>query len=401
MQISDHFPRNHAQGTGRLTVQLTGGDAFCYPLYYFIPSLSGDESTLIYHRAEAGEVQLHALDLPSGASTQLTQAAADDTHWMPWCVDSGRGVLDHRSVLNPVRSEVVYFDGNDVRVVRFRSPSNSERADGAGPVLIGDRLLFRLPDDRLAIGQNCVSTDGSWFIYIHHDRDSYAAIYPEDVFRPDRCGSQGTVLAAFNMDSGEHRDLVVINSPIHHVLPWKDDQFIFCHPATENGMLLTDLSGGWYTHLRTQDSKGGTVCHYVATERGIAYEVLGRSDGVWSGLYDPATHKRYEFRLPESFGYTHTGRDPEGRLWFYETAIGGRHELYALVHHDPDGSDEWRPLTGNWTTYGGGQKSHFHPQLTPDRRWVVMTGGDASSSTNHIYLLDVSDLSDTAGLPTL
>jgi hypothetical protein len=49
-------------------------------------------------------------------------------------------------------------------------------------------------------------------------------------------------------------------------------------------------------------------------------------------------------------------------------------------------------LTGPWRTYGSGQKSHFHPQLTPDRRWILFTGGDADSETNHLFLLDVSDL---------
>lgn len=393
MVIGNSFARSTAPGSGRATVQLTQGDAFCYPLYYFIPSLTSGAETLIYHRAAEGEVQLHALDLVSGDSRQLTHASSPDTHWMPWCVDSGRGVLDHRSVLNVPRDEVVYFDGNDVRAVSIETDSMEAGSETS------DRLLFRLPDDRLAIGQNCVSADGAWLIYIHHDRDSYAAIYPDGVFQPNRCGSRGTILAAFNMDTGEHRDLLAINSPIHHVLPWRGDQFIFCHPATEDGMLLTDIRGGWYTHMRTQDSLGGTVCHYVATDRGVAYEVLRRPDGVRSGIYDPATHRRYEFPLPVEFGYTHTGRDPDGRLWFYENSTSDRHDLHALVEHRPDGEDVWLALSGNWKTFGGGQKSHFHPQLTPDRKWILMTGGDPQTETNHVFLLDVSDLGDTRGVP--
>ena len=84
MVIGNSFARSTAPDTGRTTVQLTVGDAFCYPLYYFIPSLTSGAETLIYHRAEEGQVQLHALDLSSGQSRQLTHASSPDTictHW--------------------------------------------------------------------------------------------------------------------------------------------------------------------------------------------------------------------------------------------------------------------------------------------------------------------------------
>jgi hypothetical protein len=55
-------------------------------------------------------------------------------------------------------------------------------------------------------------------------------------------------------------------------------------------------------------------------------------------------------------------------------------------------------LVGNWPTYGGGQKAHFHPRLTPDRRWILLTAGDPRTQTNHLFLLDVSDLADTEGI---
>jgi hypothetical protein len=70
-----------------------------------------------------------------------------------------------------------------------------------------------------------------------------------------------------------------------------------------------------------------------------------------------------------------------------------------LVRHDPEGEGVWAPLIGNWPTYGGGQKSHFHPQVTPDRRWILFTAGDPATETNHIYLLDIADLTPTEGIP--
>jgi hypothetical protein len=384
------FRRLTAPGTGRAAIQLTEGDATCYPLYYFIPSLTDDGRTLIYHRAGQGEVQLYKLDLGTGESVQLTHGSAPETRWIPWCVESGRGILDHRSVLDPASGRVIYFDGNDVRLVNARPPSLGAPQD---------RRLFKLPEDRVAVGQNCFQPGGRWFVYIHHDRDNFQAVYNPDGPR-GRHLSRGAALAAYNLATGEHRTLLYINSPIHHVLPYDEQHVVFCHPTRENGMLLTDLRGGWYTHLRTQDERGGCVCHYNATARGLMYEVLGRPDAVWSGMYNPSTHNRYEFQMPARFGYTHTGSDPDGLLWFYENhhRPTDQHDLHFLVRHDPGSEDEWLALTGNWPTYGRGQKAHFHPRLTPDRRWILMTSGDPRTLTNHIYLLDVSDLSPTEGI---
>lgn len=395
IKLWDGFQRGRAPETGRTIIQLTRGDATCYPLYYFIPTFTEEGSRLVYHRAGKEGVQIHVLNIETGESARLTRAQSARGQWIPWCVDSGGGVLDHRSVLDTRRERLIYFDGNQARSVDLNAGT--------------DRHLFTLPRDRVAIGQNCMSPDGEWLVYIHHDQELFERIYPH-ARQGDRSLSRGTVLAAHHMESGEQRTLVTINSPIHHVLPYGDDSLIFCHPATENGMLQTDLRGGWYTHLRTQDDAHGCVCHYVATRRGLAYEVLGRDDGrVLSGLYDPASHRRYEFVLPSDFGYTHTGRDPEGALWFYENCHPAPwiepdeskqvHDIRFLVRHRPEGADEWQRLLGHWPTYGGGQKSHFHPQVSPDRRWLLITAGDPESGTNHLFLVDIADLKPTRGIP--
>jgi hypothetical protein len=378
---ADAFEERTAPGSGRRVVRLTTGDATCYPLYYYVSSLADDR--LVYHRAADGEVQLHSLDLTTGEDVRLTDAAATDTHWRPWCTDPGTGVLDHRSALDSTRDRVLYFAGSDGREVRAAALDGSD-----------DEYLFDLPAGRAAIGQNCVTPDGEWFVYIHHDCEGFEELFEDDYARHR---SSGTALAAYNLRTGERRTLLRIDSPIHHVLALDDERVVFCHPTAENGMLLTDLEGGWYSHLRTQDGAGGTVCHYLATERGLTYEVLGREPLV-GGLYDPETHDRYEFALPERFGYTHTGYDPAGHLFLYETETDAGHELRALVDHDPDGDDEWEALVDGWETCGGGQKAHFHPRMTPDRDWVLFVAGDERTETNHVHLLDVADLDDS-GVP--
>ena len=150
-----------------------------------------------------------------------------------------------------------------------------------------------------------------------------------------------------------------------------------------------------------QLTSGNATCYPLyyfipSTTRGIAYEVMPTSGkGNYGGLYDPLSRSRFEFPLPREFGYTHTGWDPQGRLWFWEDAK--RHHLVAARSIGPRGS-EFFDLTGEWKTYGRGQKSHFHPQLTPDRKWIMFVGGDPGTKTNHIFMLDASDLKDTKGI---
>jgi hypothetical protein len=189
----------------------------------------------------------------------------------------------------------------------------------------------------------------------------------------------------------QQRVLHTIDVAIHHVTAYGNQHFVYCHPAGHNGIMMTDLNGGQYLELRVGDpGVRGHLCHFLMTRRGIAYEVPGLA---YSGMYEPFTRRRFEFKLPPDLGYVHTGWDPEGRLWFYECS-GKIHQMIALERLDEENGDQWMQLCGDWPTYGGGQKAHFHPQVTPDRKWILFTGGDPTTETNHISLLDASDLRD-------
>jgi hypothetical protein len=56
LMLSNSFRRLRAPDTGRLVMQLTGGDGFTYPLYFYIPSITRDGRYLVYHRAAGGEM---------------------------------------------------------------------------------------------------------------------------------------------------------------------------------------------------------------------------------------------------------------------------------------------------------------------------------------------------------
>ena len=395
MNLSNNFKRVSAPETGRLALQITSGASLNYPLYYFIPSITSDERFLIHHKAWDGQVQIFRLDLETGEDIQLSFASAEKTEWFPWCVNKGAGVLDHLSVLNVARNSVIYFDGSKVYEADVKTLKREQ--------------LFELPSGRFPIGQNCVTPDGKWLVYIHHSKEIYEKMqefsYHQHYEGRYLSTNNPAALCAYCFETGEHRDLVWLNSPIHHVLPYDNENVIFCHPVNEGGMLMTSLRGGYYTHLRTQKADGGQVCHFLATKRGVMYEVGGNKGGI----YNPFTHEKYELYLPEGIGYTHTGFDPEGKLWFYENHARDIHDMYFLAKHNPGGSDEWVRLTGNWQTYDSwdapdynyAQSSHFHPSVTPDRKWILFTAGDKENMTNHIYLLNIEDLKETEGIPNV
>lgn len=377
--------------TGRGLIRITYGDAFCYPMYYFIPSITDDCKYMVYHRMDEKELQIYSVELSTGKTTRLTDANYCDTQWKPWCSNTPPGVLDHRSVLDSKNGRLIYFNGNSVMITPV---------DRCSPT-----KLFELPTERMPIGQNCITPDGKWFVYIHHDRVQYekiAATRDWNIYYPARSTSYETIVEAYNIETGIKKEVLRINSPVHHIFPYGNSHFVINHPVNESGMIFTHIDGGWYTNLRTKDSKGRMPCHNAATSRGIAYEAYQGHSDVVAGITDPFTHERKEYHLPDSLGYVHTGNDPEGRLFFYENmnydeSGTHRHNMYYLESLFDD-KPVFKLLMGHRHSFiEKAQKAHFHPRMTPDRNHVVFTGGCEETRTNHIYLLDVKDLDETLG----
>ncbi|MDX1358033.1 MAG: oligogalacturonate lyase family protein [Clostridia bacterium] len=391
MELWGGFKKETDKETGRELIRITDGDAFCYPLYYFIPSITDDGKYLVYHRMDSNELQIYSLELATGKTTKLTDACYEDTQWRPWCSKTPPGILDHRSVLDSRNNRLIYFDGNKIMSTPVDMPCSE--------------LLKEIPADRTPIGQNCVTPDGKWFVYIHHDRESYkkiAASRDWNVYYPARSTSYETIVEAYNLDNGNTKEVLRINSPVHHIFPYGNEHFVINHPVNESGMIFTHINGGWYTNLRTKDSKGRMPCHNVSTSRGIAYEAYQGHSDVVAGITDPFSHIRKEFHLPDTFGYVHTGHDHEGRLFFYENMnyddSGIKlHNMYYLESFYDD-RPVFRKLLGHRESYiEKAQKAHFHPRFTPDREQIVFTGGCFETKTNHIYFLDAHDLDETKG----
>jgi len=375
LQLSAHFPRRAAPGTGRRVVQLTTGAEACYPLYYFTPSISRDGRYLVYHRYENKTVQLWRLNLATAVSLPLTHATGTSTDWRPWQRETGLGgIMDYRSVLNVTRNQVIYFDRNQAHAVDLETGH--------------DELLFELPPGREPIGQNTTTPDGTLLVYID------AAAGAENNGHP----WPGTRLMAYNFDTRQQQTLCTVDNAIHHVLAYDNTHFIVNHPPHHDGIIWTDLTSGQWSELRWGDPGiRGHSCHQLPTARGIAYEAFGGGPCAIGGLYDPFTRRRFEFYLPAEFGYTHTGYDPDGRLWFWETTGKLGHSLWYLEQIDARTGGLFKPLIGNWTVAADKQRGHFHPQVTPDRHWIMLTGGDDQHHAQ-VFLLDIADLPDTTGI---
>ena len=376
--VGDEFVSEHRElrdpDTGRRMVQLTSGECFDYALYYFIPSMTQDGRTVVFHRHAGEEVQLYRLDIDTGRTVRLTDASTPNALWRPWLQAPGFGVRDQLSAFSPASNELVYFDSNDVHTVNIET--------------LDDRVVHHVPDDRVPCGLTGISPDGKHFVFPHADRTWWEANLARG---PERHTARGTCLDVLDLQSGSVRTLLQINSWLTHANFLDDRRVLFCHPPTENGLLMTDLRGGWHVHLRASDGVA-VVCHHHATRRGISYE----AHPCRLGLMDPDTYAREEW-IVDCRAISHIGRDDEARLWFFEAPI--ENDVHGICFMpELDAARPCRPetLLSPMVTHRKGQQAHLHPALTPDRRHILFTGGDDRTRTNHLFLLDVADLNDTA-----
>ncbi|MDA3960261.1 MAG: hypothetical protein PF961_05695 [Planctomycetota bacterium] len=376
-RIAANFPRTEVPGTGRTAFQITSGPDFCQALYYFIPSMSADGHWLVYQRYQVvedviQEVSWEALDMLTGERRQLASVATTPDFLTP----------GEPTVFNAAREEFIYSTGSAYRAVAIDTGD--------------DRLLFEIPSDRAIKCQNCVSPCGRYFFYISQDAAQIERIKDG---RSARREISDTQLVRYDLDTGEHHLVVRINAFTKHVIPYGDRHLVFSydHLPTEHMLLMTDYEGGWYAALRTPNQPGVQTCHYGATRRGVQYEASGGGQ-AYGGMTCPRTHRRVEFTVPNMPG-RHVAAVPAGDRWMTDGVAEGGRVLYTLSELSDGAEPSWQLLSGPWPTYGTGQKSHGHPYVTPCGRWVLLLAGDPATQTNHLYLMDVSDVPPTRGLP--
>ncbi len=372
--------------TGRTLRQLTSAAANSYPLYYFIDTITPDGKTLIFHSERSGWVQLYKMDLDSGEMVQLSDGRTRDAGWAIWCEHHLRGIYNHLAALNGVRREVYYFEDEELRCTQIDSLQN--------------RLIHSLPG-RISIGQSGFSPDGRHYAFIHADRAQFVEAIADrealaNMGRPvnheEWRNQLPVVIGLIDTESGRYRDVMTVPFHVHHVFFISNERLLINHTQGENGMWTVDLQGHGQRVLRSSRQGHGAVCHQVITDNGLFYESNQTVDGerrVWIGHYDLNNDTFSEVRLP-NVGYVHTGRDPAGKLRFFENQMGSDSHQLLLVRHADDGEPMQVEVLRALAPIVRGQRYHAHPFLSPDRQWLVFN--EVVDGFSQICALDVTDL---------
>jgi hypothetical protein len=239
-----------------------------------------------------------------------------------------------------------------------------------------------------------MSPNGKFFVFTHADRKWW-----ENSIRsgeaPKRHEAKGCRLDIVDMHSGEARPLIVMNAWLTHANFYDNERIFFSNLPTEGSLLLTDTRGGWYVSLRTQTPDGIEINHNLPTKRGIIYETVSPLPRGIMGHCDPDAYISQDFYT--DYPVSHTGFDPEGLLWFahiYKNEEPYYNYLAWLPQVKKGKINDFVMLTGGFLMNGHNQRSHPHPVLMPDRENILFTAPDNESKTNHIFLLDTSDIAE-------
>lgn len=366
--------------TGRAWTQLTWGEDFCCPLYYFGHVATADGGTVLFYRYRDGEVQNWKLDIALGLATRLTSATTPNCLRRFWDEpEPATGVRELMSSFSPGSEELAYFDGNTLRAVHVRT--------------LADRVVCEIPEDRVPCAIPGISPGGRWLALAHADRAWWDEATKAGA--PPRHEAKRVQLDVVNMATGERRNLVTMNSWLTHANFYDEERILFTYLATEESLLMTDLRGGWFAAMRTQTPEGIVINHALPTQRGIFYETVSPLPHGIMGHCDPGTYQSRDFLT--SHPVHHVGHDWEGRLWFgdiYDVDPPHDRSIAWLPRVEAGKVNPFTKLTQGFHTYGAQrtQRSHIHATLLPDRRHLLFTGPDHESRTNHLFLLDVSDL---------
>src|SRR5688572_7476632 len=214
--------------TGRRLIQLTSGDTFDMPMYYFDPTFAADGKTIVFYRYRptTGEIQLYQIHMDSGQTTRLTNARTRSPLWRPYLQEPGFGVRDLMSAVSHVTNEALYFNSNEIRAVHLKT--------------FADRLVARVPEGRAPSGLTGVSPNGKFFCYSHFDQKWNDAQQPPAKGPPGRWEPRDSRIVVVDLETGATRDLLRVNFWITHTNFVDDDKVIFCHNATDYAMCVVD-----------------------------------------------------------------------------------------------------------------------------------------------------------------
>jgi len=406
MAIGDTFPGGITESrdpvTGRTVRQLAAGDGNDYHIYYQAYGITRDGRWLAFFSERDRTTQLYRLDLQTGESTQLTAGRTPNSGWWPWNQIDTTGIYAFIGCLNPVTSDVFYYQDDEMRAANLDT--------------LEDRLVVKTPPGMRPLAQPACAYDGSFVATAYANKEE--VLRSEASHREMQALGRSTSdaelnwrkviksrLDAVDLQTGEVTTLLDdIEAQLHNmVIAADNDTILLVTPPEKVGGLLSvkrSQPGAWDIVALPQEYGG--ICHFHSTTNGwITFESNVRAEDAprtWSG---PGTYGTYQGRMRAdgsecrawwlgNQGYVHTGYDLTSEFPFAELFCGGDQHQLAAIRPQDDGTAKLIRLTGNLPP-GGDQRHHAHPILTPDRRRIVYTAtGDDGFC--HIYDVDVCDL---------
>jgi len=363
--------------TGRPVRQLTSV-GHNYHLYFYNPTVTPDGRYVVFYSERTGLTNLFRLDLSSGESVQLTDAADVRAEYWPFTPPI-RGVGACLAALGDEGRRVYYFEGNDLKSVHLDS--------------LEAQLVLRVPADRRpsmlnANADTLVFATWDEALFSDYARRAYGGEkFPDDAFFQQTTST----ITRVDLRSGlAEEKLRLPNFWINHVLlhPTQRHRLLFCHEFTHahDRLWLLDTDTGRCAPVPGQRADEW-IEHEFWSKDGLRICFHGGWDGdetrAFCGWCDPAgtTYARFEHHTSGRV-YAHYNLHPGGHAMVTDgegrpgcisrvELRDGRQEFTVLCRHD-----SYEPVED--------QRAHPHPSFTPDGRQVVFTANHGGVS--QVYL---------------
>ncbi len=356
----------HDEQTGRRVLQLTDAPAINHHLYFLTPSLTPDESAVVFASYRTGRCEYFRRGFPGGDTVQLTDEP---------------GVHGYSGLITPDGQRLLYTAEGAVRAVDLES--------------LADETLARFSGGQL--GECSLSADGRWVV---------TAI--------KRGGRSGLAVTATDGSGGEvvlEIDRTIIHPQFH---PTDPNRIAYSQdPAPRMWWVRRDGSGNECLYEHGNDE---FLVHETFLGQGAALIVVRWPHALLR--FDLAARR---FDTIAAFNAWHIGGSRDGRtllcdtahpdrgLQLVDVATGARR---PLCHpRSSNGGSQWLKdryaIAEDWAaaaaektealswmekktdTVYGPQWTHPHPSFRPSERWVVYTS-DVSGSPQ-VYAAAVDD----------
>ncbi len=345
--------------TGAQVVQLTHWRGHSNHLYFTTTSFLPGGRRLVFDGDRDNRENLFAVDLDTGEIVQLT--------------DVSRPLGGLRACTSPVRQEIYFFEGRDLKVVDADS--------------LEERTIYRVPDDRVPsiLTPSC---DGRLLAFAERTDLGWEIGPQYQGFEKMLAESPPTTIRVVEIATGENWPAIEDPAWCSHVnfSPGRPEWICYCHEGpwqlVKQRMWMVTESGGEHYPLRPQDENDSVGHEYWLRDGDhVAFHNWHEKKGHLMGWIKYDNTGLVE--LPFAAGSGHFQSNSDNSL---QVGDGSRDEPYILLWRIAGEVGEARKLVRHQSSFHI-QRAHPHPIFSPDDDWVAYTS-DATGYCN-VYLARV------------